>query len=675
MHSKRLKKYTKNIRLLTKRRRYKRKNSIRNKILHGGDVRTLLFDCDGKKYTLTKDRGSFTFGVPGVGKYKLNEQSKDEVTSFIIPETDLSTFISNLVLPKNINITHQLYEQLFKEYQNSLKVNGAPFHFTSLYKKLDELIFNELIFVCDNKGYTLTKGWWGGYTLKPLLTPPAEPEQETISIESSGVDDFISKLILKITSDQNERIINTLHTTLKINESLYFKTKQNTYNFKFADLLFELNRQPKTHIKQSTLLSLSPKVSILEFYEKFYINSNEFYRKYNELPNNNILRKRFIELFSLYKYIQQEIIDYTNTFNKVNIKKILSLYQKRNNDNTIESIPLSKINPTLSKLIEQPNKLILIGNDRYGALYSVLLGNTQRLLKVINPPTGHIDDVWSFITNRMREIITYYKISTKYNDQFCKFIDIYCNFKLHKPIQIYILMEYGGNILRNIMTDHRLVDIKDEQIKHYIHNWLLNTAKGLKYMHENKFAHLDINPDNIVIDTEFNSKLINLGARQFFEQDISASIITTYTYMPLEIDSPHFIIYSGKQYDNYSLGITFIECAFAFHYREKYIKISSNPIFHSILRYVPPSIEEQELPTETLKLFTISSDRINNLTVKSFDEPKTTTIISENTYTLGDLYADMMQIHIKYPILKKMIEIDRNKRISIDDVITELTVL
>jgi hypothetical protein len=106
VYSKRFKKYTKNIKAITKRCRYKRKNSIRNKILHGGDVRTLEFICDGKKYTLTKDRGSFPSGISGVGKYKLEPIIKEEL--------NLKEFMSKLILPANSNITHKLYSIIRK---------------------------------------------------------------------------------------------------------------------------------------------------------------------------------------------------------------------------------------------------------------------------------------------------------------------------------------------------------------------------------------------------------------------------------------------------------------------------------------------------------------------------------------------------------------------------------
>lgn len=45
---------------------------------------------------------------------------------------------------------------------------------------------------------------------------------------------------------------------------------------------------------------------------------------------------------------------------------------------------------------------------------------------------------------------------------------------------------------------------------------------------------------------------------------------------------------------------------------------------------------------------------------------------NETNYTLGDLYTDIMDIHNKYPIFRKMIEIEPRKRYSIKDVIHEL---
>ncbi|XP_043817988.1 proline-rich receptor-like protein kinase PERK14 [Manihot esculenta] len=91
----------------------------------------------------------------------------------------------------------------------------------------------------------------------------------------------------------------------------------------------------------------------------------------------------------------------------------------------------------------------------------------------------------------------------------------------------------------------------------------IGSARGLEYLHEQcnpKIIHLDIKPNNIILDHNFEPKISDFGLSTFFtddDSDISESYIRgTQVYMdPAAFQSEK---YSDKS-DVYSFGITLLE--------------------------------------------------------------------------------------------------------------------
>ena len=267
-------------------------------------------------------------------------------------------------------------------------------------------------------------------------------------------------------------------------------------------------------------------------------------------------------------------------------------------------------------------------------------------------------------------------------------------------------MEYCGNSLQKTMITHH--DFS-EQIESYIYKWLLNTAKGLQCMHSANYAHLDIKPANIVIDTHTQeSKLIDFGLIFNFPVHTSAYKLPfagTPNYMSPEIIKRSEVS-SVQKCDVYSLGITFIECAFAFHYNHRYNECKNNKkssslsyLMQDIFRYVPPVESQSESKLESLTLLPVIENKSGYLTIIAQKHPIGTIVYTKKAdtdtenadtdtkkadtdtkkadtdtetinYTLGDLYRDILDIHEKYPILRRMIIEDHNGRCTIDDVIS-----
>lgn len=89
-------------------------------------------------------------------------------------------------------------------------------------------------------------------------------------------------------------------------------------------------------------------------------------------------------------------------------------------------------------------------------------------------------------------------------------------------------------------------------------------AKGLAYLHEGcsqPILHLDIKPQNILLDTDFEPKLADFGLARFMPRDASRVVTNargTYGYMAPEICFSAAPVLS-KKCDIYSLGIVLLQ--------------------------------------------------------------------------------------------------------------------
>ena len=95
--------------------------------------------------------------------------------------------------------------------------------------------------------------------------------------------------------------------------------------------------------------------------------------------------------------------------------------------------------------------------------------------------------------------------------------------------------------------------------------------KGLVYCHRNKIAHMDIKPQNIVIDDYLNAKLIDFSISINYSDKkpndkIKLPFKGTNFYMPLEIINSNVISYKDlNKIDAYSLGVTLFNLAYGFY--------------------------------------------------------------------------------------------------------------
>ena len=130
----------------------------------------------------------------------------------------------------------------------------------------------------------------------------------------------------------------------------------------------------------------------------------------------------------------------------------------------------------------------------------------------------------------------------------------------------YILMEnakYGN--LRNFQIKVLKTAYLSESMLCFLTAQILN---GLIYLHRCKIAHMDIKPQNIVIDEFLNAKLIDFSISINYkgkdpEDEIKLKYKGTNFYMPLEVHDEKTIKYKDlNKIDAYAIGIILYNLAY-----------------------------------------------------------------------------------------------------------------
>lgn len=141
----------------------------------------------------------------------------------------------------------------------------------------------------------------------------------------------------------------------------------------------------------------------------------------------------------------------------------------------------------------------------------------------------------------------------------------------------YNSYEDGKNKTYNIVMDYaKLGNLRDFQFKFLEKNYISETLlsfityqilSGLKYIHNCKIAHLDIKPQNIVLDEYLNAKIIDFSISidysKIKSKKIKLPIAGTSLYMAPEVlRSDTININDLNKVDLYSLGVVLFCLAF-----------------------------------------------------------------------------------------------------------------
>jgi serine/threonine protein kinase len=120
---------------------------------------------------------------------------------------------------------------------------------------------------------------------------------------------------------------------------------------------------------------------------------------------------------------------------------------------------------------------------------------------------------------------------------------------LESPKRIHLIMEFvsAGNLCSYVKRRRRLPEEEARKIFHQI-------CIALDYMHECEIIHRDVKLENVLLDKDGNSKLIDFGFSVFSKDKKALKVFCgTPSYMAPEI--VRRIEYDGKPIDAWSLGV------------------------------------------------------------------------------------------------------------------------
>lgn len=182
-------------------------------------------------------------------------------------------------------------------------------------------------------------------------------------------------------------------------------------------------------------------------------------------------------------------------------------------------------------------------------------------IKAINKKIGI-----KFILNQKKEKQNYKEVRLHNSLKHKNITNLYGYFSL-KEGSSCIIMEYGKygdlkNFQRNMLKKRCI----SETMLCYVSRQILD---GLKYCHDCKIAHMDIKPQNILVDESLNIKLtdfsVSINYELFSDNDeINLPFVGTTLYMAPEVlRGLKITIKEFNKVDSYSLGVLIFNMAFS----------------------------------------------------------------------------------------------------------------
>jgi len=217
---------------------------------------------------------------------------------------------------------------------------------------------------------------------------------------------------------------------------------------------------------------------------------------------------------------RSEILDilkkYVKIDNNIDIIRLLTIYTSK----ITEAYIADRYKKILYLSIPFLNNDTIIGKGTFGSVYSILDVNNNKYIvkkiskKLTNDTTFKNEiNTLNFIKNNCKKYFVCYNIYIETNNNY------------------YILMEYLNDYdtLFNIVRYNK---INEDVLSTLIYN-LIN---GLQLMHNYKISHLDIKPDNIMVNpNNGNIKYIDFGLSCIGNRCNNLKLQGTYMYIPMEL--------------------------------------------------------------------------------------------------------------------------------------------
>lgn len=197
-----------------------------------------------------------------------------------------------------------------------------------------------------------------------------------------------------------------------------------------------------------------------------------------------------------------------------------------------------------------------LGKGGFGAVYKAKLLPSNKIVacKIItyNPMMEHFGKTMDMLLQSyIREFSAYNELNSNY------IVKMYghCFESINKEMKFYLLMEYmEKGSLANVLKNE-----KDSLSLRCRLQMATNIASAMRIIHERKFIHRDIRPDNILVTNDYTAKIADMGITKMVntndEADKNNTIVGCISYMPKEFYTGNY----NQKLDIYMFGLTLHE--------------------------------------------------------------------------------------------------------------------
>ena len=346
--------------------------------------------------------------------------------------------------------------------------------------------------------------------------------------------------------------------------------------------------------------AFTPNIILNDINNKTYNNKNFNFNLINNIKINNTNNLQQIQTTATNT---NTITEYPNINNKLNLNVNtinssskddsdinLNLFYKKNNTNTknkYEIIETDKVTvnydkKTGNKIVNEFYFLETIGRGAYSKVKKCINLNTReefavkilnkRLLRKKKKSYGKTKEGTLKINYMIEDAINeinIYKSFPEVNDNVIRLYQILNDNKKDKTYLIMELAQKGPLVTLNekngvfCINKNYKDDIYDEKL---MKKWILDIAKGLKFLHENNVVHRDIKSDNILIDKNGNCKIADFGCSIKLKNNQADLFSKTegnmYFFPPEFVDGKSKKQFGYKPVDIWAFGVSMYTCIF-----------------------------------------------------------------------------------------------------------------
>ena len=478
----------------------------------------------------------------------------------------------NLIVAKNITYKQGLLNNKtnnIKNHMNNLK---------NIYNKTNTMNYNHSI----NKNNIKIDN-------KKIIIKPNN------NSDSKNKTNLINVLIKKKNNNSfNFNNINKLTNT----KSMTNKIANN--NNKILPGLKNNKKSIDSSIKSNKLFNVfTPNIILNDINNKTYNNKNIYFNKINNtnnIYNNQQIQTTTTKTNSITEYpnISNKITTINNVINsssKDDSDINLNLFYKKNVNKTIknnyeiyetDNVTVNYDKKTGNKIVNEFYFLETIGRGAYSKVKKCINLNTReefavkilnkRLLRKKKKSYGKTKEGTLKINYMIEDAINeinIYKSFPEANDNVIRLYQILNDNKKDKTYLIMELAQKGPLVTLNEKTGVFCInknyrdDIYDEKL---IKKWILDIAKGLKFLHENNVVHRDIKSDNILIDKNGHCKLADFGCSIKLKNNqpdlFSKTEGNMYFFPPEFVDGKSKKQFGYKPVDIWAFGVSIYTCIF-----------------------------------------------------------------------------------------------------------------